>query len=264
MQTSTFGFDEIFTLESDNIPTLKCTLVVADIPLMSGSRWRQGHKFAGWDIANHMGQPLVAINTGNHLRFLGFATLDQQNPGWANGWGVVKDDDSKSLFGFYPTEYLANEALRVAGKNHVVSAGAKRFGDNDDFIGSTPIVTGSPVSATNRTELGVSKRRQDYHDVFDEFVVSFGGHLVRDSFEKKSSLPDNADYFFEPEKVIAELKVMEMNREDSEAIQKKIQAKFEEWSLSRKLPGVPLDGKPTIQSDRITSGTTMGITKNTL
>jgi hypothetical protein len=101
--------------------------------------------------------------------------------------------------------------------------------------------------------LGGIGRRKEYHDVFDEFVVSFGGRLVRDSFENESSLPDNADYFFESQKVIAELKVMETNREGSETIQKKIEAKFGEWFSSGKLPGVPY-GKPTIQSHKLPEG----------
>src|SRR6266496_6478111 len=117
-------------------------------------------------------------------------------------------------------------------------------------FGFDEIFTFDPRNQEKLEMLGVIKRRKDYHDVFDEFVVSLGGRLVRDSFENKSSLPDNADYFFEPEKVIGELKVMETDRKDSEAIQKKIEAKFEEWFSSGKLPGVPY-GKPTIQSDKL-------------
>jgi hypothetical protein len=39
-----------------------------------------------------------------------------------------------SLYSFYPTEYLANEAKKVAGEEFVVRPGLKRFGNNDEFV----------------------------------------------------------------------------------------------------------------------------------
>ena len=41
---------------------------------------------------------------------------------------------SQSLYSFYPTEYLANEAKKVAGEEFVVRPGLKRFGNNDEFV----------------------------------------------------------------------------------------------------------------------------------
>ena len=68
----TFGFDEIFDLDSNGTPTLKRTLVVADIPLTPGMRWQPGFRFAGWDVAEHMGKPVVARDEGEYLRFVRF------------------------------------------------------------------------------------------------------------------------------------------------------------------------------------------------
>ena len=96
----------------------------------------------------------------------------------------------------------------------------------------------------------MTNSKTDYHDVFDEFVTSFGGLLVRDLLKGISPVPDNADYLFESEKVIAELKVMELNREDDEKIDAQIQAKFAEWHSSGKLPGTPY-GKPLIMSNQL-------------
>jgi hypothetical protein len=55
METSTFKFEDIFDIASDGVPVLKRMLFVAGFLLMPGARWRQGFRFAGWDIAEHRG-----------------------------------------------------------------------------------------------------------------------------------------------------------------------------------------------------------------
>ena len=92
--------------------------------------------------------------------------------------------------------------------------------------------------------------QQDFHEIFDKFIVQFGGCLVRDLIPTKSPPFDNADYLFEAERVIGELKVIETNREDGETIQAKIQAKFDEWIGLGKLSGIGY-GRPVIQSDQL-------------
>src|SRR5438105_3129062 len=114
MKISTFAFEDVFEIAPDGVPVLKRLLVVADIPLLVGAPWRQGFRFAGWDIAEHMGQPLVATDDGEKSTFLGFAKCDASNPGWAKGW-VVLNRDGNLLYGFYPTEFLANGARQEAG-----------------------------------------------------------------------------------------------------------------------------------------------------
>ena len=132
MNTFAFGFAEIFDLGSSGVPMLKRTLIIADIPLSPGMRWQPGFTFAGCDIANYLGQPVVAIDKGADLLFLGFAALDGKNSGWAKGWLVLKEINS-ILFGFYPTEYLAKQSVREAGEGFVVRCGSKRLGNNDEF-----------------------------------------------------------------------------------------------------------------------------------
>jgi hypothetical protein len=90
--------------------------------------------------------------------------------------------------------------------------------------------------------------KQNFHGQFDKFVTQFGGRLIRDMIGSKSPSFDNADYLFEG--VIAELKVIETNRDGDEAIQAKLQARFDEWLQSGKLSDIAY-GKPVIQSDQL-------------
>lgn len=67
-------------------------------------------------------------------------------------------------------------------------------------------------------------------------MVSFGGELVKNLIPPQT--PDNADYLFRSEEVIAEFKFIKTDRENDPDIQKKVEAKIEAWRDSGRLPGL--------------------------
>jgi len=48
----------------------------------------------------------------------------------------------------------------------------------------------------------------DIEAAFDEFVQDLGGYKISDLIEDKSAMPQNADYLFREQNVIAELKTL--------------------------------------------------------
>ena len=72
------------------------------------------------------------------------------------------------------------------------------------------------------------KQREPLQTIIDPFIKSCGGELVADLLEKKSNLPQNADYLFRRPGVVAELKALE---DDSfgEPFRKKMGALAGSW-----------------------------------
>jgi len=85
------------------------------------------------------------------------------------------------------------------------------------------------------------------HAQFDTFVPLVGGVLVRDLITPGPNDPDNADYFFQEDAIVAELKVLETDRTQDDSIDVKVQAKFAEWQASGRLPGIAY-GAPVVPS----------------
>lgn len=69
---------------------------------------------------------------------------------------------------------------------------------------------------------------------FDEFVKGFGGEKISDELSKrpefKQGLPDNADYFFRSDGVIAELKCLEEDTYSVEEFRDMLKDLYEEWN----------------------------------
>jgi hypothetical protein len=75
---------------------------------------------------------------------------------------------------------------------------------------------------------GHNNSRIDVEIEFTQFIRNFGGQVIED--KHGTTLPfKNADYYFENEGIVAELKRLELNQEEDPNTQDKIQAKFNEW-----------------------------------
>ena len=75
----------------------------------------------------------------------------------------------------------------------------------------------------------------DIEAKFNKVVCQIGGDLVQNRLLSKSPGFENADYVFDKENVIAELKVLRKNPSLESELQKKIQAKFNKWMDQGKL-----------------------------
>ena len=136
MRTSILPFDEVFDVAPDSVPLVKRALLIRGMPLLPGTRCRPGFRFAGWDISEHIDDPIVVYERGDHLELLVFAKYqkDKANEKWVKGWLIVRDDDeSPSFYGLYFTNEQAEEARQEAGVGFIVVFGSKKIGSNDEF-----------------------------------------------------------------------------------------------------------------------------------
>jgi hypothetical protein len=56
--------------------------------------------------------------------------LDELNPGWIKGWGVIRKSPW-DLVGVFLTQDLANIELRARGFEYVVGYGSRQLGANN-------------------------------------------------------------------------------------------------------------------------------------
>jgi len=76
---------------------------------------------------------------------------------------------------------------------------------------------------------------KDIEGEFNKVVLQIGGDLVRNRLPSKSPDFENADYVFDKENVIAELKILQKDPSIESELDKKIQAKFDKWMDQGKL-----------------------------
>lgn len=75
----------------------------------------------------------------------------------------------------------------------------------------------------------MTKHIIDIEGEFNKVIKDIGGDLVINRLPQESPNFENADYVFEKENVIIELKILQKNYSEDEETQKKIQAKFDKW-----------------------------------
>jgi hypothetical protein len=79
---------------------------------------------------------------------------------------------------------------------------------------------------------------------FDAFVADFGGQKISDLIQNKSQMPLNADYLFEENNVIAELKTLEGIFSGPDAIKQLTQAYIDSGCTGSDVMGVFWSGEP--------------------
>lgn len=78
---------------------------------------------------------------------------------------------------------------------------------------------------------------------FDNFVTDFGGRKISDLITQKAQMPLNADYIFEEQNVIAELKTLEGIYSGPDAIKQLMQAYIDSGCASSDVMGLLLSGE---------------------
>ena len=76
----------------------------------------------------------------------------------------------------------------------------------------------------------------DIEPAFDSFVKSIGGVVLRDEIDKSPTF-SNADYVLHDQKIIAELKCLEVNKLDDPLYMGKIDAVWQKWRKSGLVTG---------------------------
>jgi len=71
----------------------------------------------------------------------------------------------------------------------------------------------------------------DIESAFDSFVKSIGGVILRDEIDKSPTF-SNADYVLHDQKIVAELKCLEVNKLDDPLYMGKINAAWQKWRKS--------------------------------
>lgn len=79
---------------------------------------------------------------------------------------------------------------------------------------------------------------------FDAFVAEFGGKKISDLIENKSQMPHNADYFFEEQNAIAELKTLEGIYSGPDAVKQLTQAYIDAGCTGSDVMGVFFRNEP--------------------
>ncbi len=79
---------------------------------------------------------------------------------------------------------------------------------------------------------------------FDAFVVEFGGEKISELIENKAKMPLNADYLFESQNVIAELKTLEGIYSGPDAIRQLTQAYIDAGCTGSDVMGLLFRGEP--------------------
>lgn len=75
----------------------------------------------------------------------------------------------------------------------------------------------------------------DVENAFRNFVKTYGGEVVEDLLPNSPSFK-NADFIFQDQRIIAELKSLQEDKSSDKNIQKKIQEKFDKWMNSGVIP----------------------------
>ena len=73
----------------------------------------------------------------------------------------------------------------------------------------------------------MSQYIEDIEGEFNKVVKSIGGDLVKNRLPSESPSFENADYVFDKENIIIELKVLKKDPSSNAELQEKIQAKFD-------------------------------------
>lgn len=81
-------------------------------------------------------------------------------------------------------------------------------------------------------------------EMFDAFVTQFGGRKISDMIVSKSLMPLNADYFFEKQNVVAELKTLEGIYSGEVAYEQLTQAFIDSGCTGSDVMGILFRGQP--------------------
>ena len=127
-------FVSVFSLRNDGTPINTVTLGIAEIIFSPGTPFPRGCRFAGIDVAEHVGQEIVAEEYDGIVDLKGFVhfPVDPGNPGWVRGFAVVRKNPWH-FAGIYPVKYEAEVDLKRLGKGYEVAFGSHRTG-SDDFM----------------------------------------------------------------------------------------------------------------------------------
>lgn len=74
--------------------------------------------------------------------------VDDLNPGWIKGWGVVRMDGPWHLFGVFPSRTEADVFRAALGPTYRVGYGARRLGSDDFMFDGRDDVAAIPPTPT--------------------------------------------------------------------------------------------------------------------
>src|SRR6266404_6216121 len=117
-------FNTVFSLREDGTPVNTVALGIAETIFPPGTPFRKGFRFAGIDVAEHVGQEVVAEEYDGIVDLKGFVHFppDSANPGWVKGFAVVRKSPWH-FAGLYPVKYEAEVEQRRLGKDYEVAFG---------------------------------------------------------------------------------------------------------------------------------------------
>lgn len=128
------AFNTVFLLREDGTPVNKVTLGIAATIFPPGTPFPKSFRFAGINIAEHVGHEIVAEEYDGVVDLKGFVYFppDPANLDRVKGFAVVRRSPWHFV-NFYSVKYEAEVEQKRMGKDYEVLFGSHRSG-SDDFV----------------------------------------------------------------------------------------------------------------------------------